>query len=196
MPFGLQSNSFSSGHGTEANGHISTAMGMATVAGGDVSTSMGVGTYATSYGEVAIGMYNEAPAAASTHGIASADAVLRVGTGSSAKARRDSLRVMKSGAVVVLAADGTTFDVATELAKISAGAAPSVSARPAHTMTTRRVCLPPTVLPHAQTPKADRVAALEAEVAALKEIVAKLVQLAGVTDNGAGRSSEVELSNA
>ncbi|EOD10895.1 hypothetical protein EMIHUDRAFT_447846 [Emiliania huxleyi CCMP1516] len=171
MPFGLQSNSFSSGHGTEANGHISTAMGMATVAGGDVSTSMGVGTYAASYGEVAIGMYNEAPAAASTHGIASADAVLRVGTGSSAKARRDSLRVMKSGAVVVLAADGTTFDVATELAKISAGAAPS-------------------------TPKADRVAALEAEVAQLKEIVAKLVQLAGVTDNGAGRSSEVELSNA
>ena len=63
-------------------------------------------------------------------------------------------------------------------------------------MTTRRVCLPPTVPPHPQTPKADRVAALEAEVASLKETVAKLVQLAGVTDNGAGRSSEVELSNA
>ena len=98
------------GASTTASGETATAIGAFTVASGRASLAMGAYTVAQSVAEVTIGRYNELSSSPDPNEWDVADAILRVGNGTSTH-RSDALRVMKSGVTQIKALHATTLAV-------------------------------------------------------------------------------------
>ena len=119
MTYADGTGSLAVGRESLAGGDYSAAMGGLTIAEGDYSTAMGWFTDAASYAEVAIGRFNEVPES-DDEAWRDADAVFRVGIGSSADDRQYAFRVMKGGQVKVKKNDDESmWDVADELEELN-----------------------------------------------------------------------------
>ncbi|MBP7346387.1 MAG: tail fiber domain-containing protein [Sediminibacterium sp.] len=95
------------GDGTTALGNNSIAMGQNSRASGRSATSMGVNTIARSFGELALGVFNDTLASVVPLSFANdANRVLTVGNGSSASTRKTAFVIQQNGRVGI--GTGTT----------------------------------------------------------------------------------------
>ncbi len=104
--------STATGDRTVVSGLVSTAMGSFNTESGRASTAMGAYKYtdAQSIAEVVIVRYNELSPLPSPGAWDAADAILRVGNGTTTH-RSNALRVMKSGVTQIKALEATTLEV-------------------------------------------------------------------------------------